>query len=334
MSDFDTEVTVPGSILPADQTSAGVVERRAGRYVSTRMLRIDEQILKMLLQFKYARALHVSGWLGASGSYALKRLRFLRSMGFVERELYPLRVRDWEDQSRVSDRNVSVWRVTQKGRSVLGDGWTVVGEDERYPVMLKASKFTKGMADHSLGVVDLGVQYRRWGCDIATEREVKALEMPQRVEPTVKSPVWCPPVLRTRHAPDLCVVDAAQTRWGVELELSSKYESEYRRIVGAYLSHGLNQVWHVGPDNATVNILPAARAVGLETDEYPYGTGSLFTDADARFRLVRWSAGFSDPKNMSEWPKVWDRLDGGVVPGYVGGADAPLDLSASWRMER
>lgn len=297
------------------------------------MLRIDEQILKMLLQFKYARALHVAGWLGASASYALKRLRFLSNQGYVERELYPLRVRDWERRT-ASDRNVSVWRVTQKGRGVLGDGWPVVGEDDRYPVMLKAAKFTKGMADHSLGVVDLAVQYRRWGCDIASEREVKALEMPQRVEPTVTTPVWCPPILKTRHAPDLCVVDVDENRWGVELELNAKFEADYRRTIDAYLRHGLKQAWHVGPDNAAANILSAAQGSGLDVKPYAYGTGELFTDDDATFRLVRWSAGFSDPKNMSEWPKVWSELDGGVVPAYVQGLPETLDLSESWRMER
>lgn len=287
----------------------------------------------MLLRFKYARTLHVAGWLGASGSYAYERLRMLAAFGFVERDLYAVGLREWPDPgSTIKGRPITVWRVTQKGRDRL-EPWTVPGEPETIPVKLKASHFSKTMGDHSLGVVDLGVLFRRWGFAVATEREYVSLEMPQRAEPAVKSPNWCPRLAGKGHAPDLGVIHPHDgSMWGVELERAVKRENEYRDVIQAYRHHKVGQIWYAASEATATNLRNAAEAVGMTMEATTVRGHPLMVSEDWQCRIMAWRPSFNDPKRRSEWPDVWDALDGGRAPGGFGDVTEQVDLSAQWKM--
>lgn len=319
--------------IPEAMRTAGAVRRRGDRYTYTRVLPVDVEIMRFLLRFKYGRTVQVAGWVGASGSYAYERLRMLDSFGFVERDKYAVGLREWPDQhSAVKGRAITVWRVTQKGRDRL-DPWPVAGEPETLPVLLKASQFSKTMGDHSLGVADLGVMFRRWGFEVATEREYVSLEMPQRVAPAVSDPVWCPHVAGKGHAPDLGVIHPSDgTMWGIELERAVKREHEYRDVISAYQRHGLGQIWYAASGATAANLRNAAASVGYDIQAVTVQGRTLLVSADGRFRLIGWLPSFNDPKRMSEWSDVWTALDGGVPPAGLEGVGAVRDLAASWRM--
>lgn len=320
--------------IPEAMRTAGAVYRRGDRYTMTRVLPVDVEIMQFLLKMKYARPIQVAGWLGASGSYVYTRLRSLQSWGLVEKDVYSAGLRDWPNvDNKIKGRAVTVWRVTTKGRNRL-DPWPVVGEPETHPVKVKASKLSKSLGDHTLGVADLAVLYRRWGFEIATEREFTALEMPQRVAPVVPEHVWCPHSNGRGHAPDLGVVHPDDgSKWGIELERATKRDYEYREVMNLYVEHGLGQVWHSASPATATNLTRAASGIGYPLKRVEVNGQILLMSEDGMIRLTGWWPGFSDPKARSEWPDVWPTLDYGVTPGGFTVAAGLRDLSESWKMQ-
>lgn len=329
----DQEPRITRKPIPQAMRTAGAVRRKGAAYSYTRVLPVDVEIMQFLLRFKYARTVQVAGWVGSSGSYAYQRLRALDDFGFVERDKYAVGLRQWPQQaSDVKGRAITVWRVTQKGRDRL-DPWPVAGEPETVPVLLKADKFSKTMGDHSLGVVDLAVTFRRWGFQVASEREYVSLEMPQRVAPAVSEPVWCPHVAGKGHAPDLGVIHPQDgTMWGVELERAVKRERQYRDVIDAYRKSQIGQVWYAASNGTATNLRNAAESMGFAVRARNVNGRQVLMSEDGQFRLLGWLPGFNDPKKMSDWSRVWDALDAGIAPGGFEGIGGTVDLSESWKM--
>lgn len=322
-----------GRRIPESFRAAGVVRRRGDRMTYTRVLPVDIEAMRFILQVKYARPIQVAGWLGSSGGYAYERLRVLEGFGFLERDKYAVGLRDWPgEHTDIMGRAVTVWRVTQKGRNRL-EPWTVVGESPQVPVLLKASKFAKSMADHSLGVADLAVLYRRWGFEVAFEREFVSLEMPQRAAPAVSSPVWCPHRGGRGHAPDLGVIHPDDgSRWGIELERAIKRESEYRDVIGTYQAAEMGQVWHAQSPATVKNLVAAARNLGITLRPQTINGMTVMLSEDGLTRIVSWRPNYVDPLNRAEWMKVWESLDGGTPPGGFEVSSGPVDLASRWRL--
>ncbi|RLP57300.1 hypothetical protein D9R06_09985 [Kocuria marina subsp. indica] len=334
MTETPPDSAAKNTPIPEALRTAGAVQRRGSRYNMTRVLPVDVELMRFLLKMKYARPIQIAGWLGASGSYVYTRLRSLQAWGLVEKDVYSAGLRSWPPVGgqRVEGRAVTVWRVTTKGRNRL-DPWPVAGEPASVPVKVKASKMSKSLGDHTLGAVDLAVLYRRWGFEVATEREYTALEMPQRVPPVVSSFVWCPHVAGRGHAPDLGVIHPDDgSKWGIELERATKRDTEYRDVMNLYVDHGLGQVWHSGSPATASNLTRAAASIGHPLRRVEVNGQTVFMSEDGMIRLVGWWPGFSDPEARKEWPDVWPALDYGVPPGGFTVAGGRPDLSVSWKM--
>ena len=321
-----------GTALSPELRRAGAVFRNGNRVSFTRALPVDVEIMQFLLRFKYARAIQVAGWLGCSGTTAYRRLTFLKNQGYVESDKYAAYLRPWGDLSAdATGRIVTVWRVKDTGRSTL-DPWQVPGDDLGVCVLPKASRFSKTMADHTLGVVDLGVWYKRYGYEVTSEREVKQVEMPGRAQGVVKSPVWCPKDASALHAPDLGVIDPRRgVKWGVELERALKPEAEYRKVIRAYSNAGMGQVWHVSRKATLKNLINAAGDVGFTMRMAKFNGVQMFSDQESqliRFRL--WQPGFVEPRSRAQFPKMWEWLSGGGDP--LGLGVPQVDVSKSWRI--
>lgn len=336
MTEFPEDVDL-NTKIPDAFRKVGVIGRRKRSsgvtWVRSRILPVDIEIMQFLLRFRYARPLQISGWVGCSLGYAVNRLGFLKSQGFVESDLYPVYLRPWgEPYGRAVAHNESVWRVTTAGRSRM-EPWPVAGEPETHPVIPKALRFSKSLGDHTLGIADLGVLYRRWGFQVATEVEYKMLEAPGRVEGSLK-PSWCVSKgTGSIHAPDLGVIHPDDgSKWGVELERNAKPLKEYQGTLNAYRQANMGCVWFAGSQAVARNISEASRTLGwLAKPIRLSDTVTIIATDDGALRIAPWVPSFIAPKFRSEAPQVWGWLDHGMPPGGFQ-VSTTTDLTQNWRL--
>ena len=284
---------------------------------------LDREILQFLLRFTYARGHHVAGWTGASGYTVQERLAFLSSLGMVDRFQQSLEL---VDENRMVRRTVAtVWEVTAKGAAAAG-AWVVPGTGDLITT-LPAPRSSRLMANHIVGVADLAVWYRRFGFDVAAEREILSLERPSRLTPDREVySFWSVPVPGRVgiHPPDLGAVAHDQTMWAVELERATKSVSDYTEVIGAYQQAGMGQVWHVLSNATATRIAKACQRLGIRATPTPAGAN---VSEDGLFRLQGWLPGRMGLSGPATWKKQWP----GSAPAGLSVPREKPDLSSSWR---
>lgn len=329
--------------IPESFKMTGAVRRRGeGGYYYRRIRPMDIEAMRFILTFKYANVAQIAGWLGCSKGTAANSMTFLVGQNLVDKiKGTPVLFKVGEPDTKPKHVVQTLYRVTSKGRSML-EPWVPAGTDGVSVIMpdrVSVRPHSPTMVDHSLGVVDLAIIYRRWGCSIIGEREIAKIEPSTGVERGA-TPTWSPPALvgKGRHQPDFGVVlpDAMSgARFAVELERSVKSQQEYRNIVQAYMDFGLPVLWYVGVGAARRNLVNAYRTLGVELTKYDMGAYEFASSADGTVRVFSWVPGFTVPNNgelaKDNLRKYWALYDKGVEPGGFRGL-VQVDPSVSWRV--
>lgn len=312
---------------------------RGGKPRFVHVLPLDIEIMRLILAAKYVRSVHASGWTGASISYVNARIRFLKDMGFIEPMIVSA---NFPDQvgggGKWRPSTVRVWRLTAKGFGLL-EPWQVVGAPVGYVSLPAVAKPRNTLGNHTLAALDAAVVFRRWGFEVAFEREYKAVEVRASVKgggAAVLEPVWCTPgPAGGLHAPDLGVVHPDGSRWRVELELTSKqFVSDYVGSVRSMFEAGDGQVWLAGSEQVVRNVGSACAQLGLPLREFDMGPGvpPVFADDSFRVRVQRFRGGFAPPSRVKWVPELWDSLVSlGVPGGFAGVSQVGVEgLRRSW----
>lgn len=337
------------SVFDGDSTSVSeeassdvlqVIE--SGKKYFSRIVPYDMEVLRLMLSAKYVRPVHLVGFLGGTIQYAYKRLKILVELGYAKKVYVAYSSpKNVGEPKPWPNHTASVYMATEKGKRGVGY-WHVVGEPSGVVCSPPAGRFSTIHSQHSLSVVDVACVLRRYGAQIAFEREYKSIEITvgkPKHEAEMAPAIWCPPTRTgSRHSPDLGVIlpGDSNIRFGVEVELNTKPVADYINVIRSYLEHSLNQVWLCGSENIMNNLAKACQQLGVETQTYRKAPGEppIVFSKDGSIRFQRFRGGFRQPNKLSEVPALWEQLTNLGIPGEFPGFE-PIDpdtLTDSWRI--
>lgn len=288
---------------------------------------LDVEILRFLTRFGMARPHHVVAWTGASPHTIRRRLKDLGDRGAIRSFKVTAGLRGAD--GRVRETVCSVHATTVAGTRYIGE-WQVPGYDR--PVTLPVPRHSRMLAMHTLGVTDLAAWYRIAGFAIASEREIRSVELESKIAPDRPTRrFWCVqlPGRVGVHPPDLGAVDVAGQAWAVELERSCKTVQEYFAIIAAYRAAGMGQVWHIETQATARRVMDACARLGVT---WRQEGGVSVSDGDGLIRLQGWVPGRAALCGPEAWQtrKLFPRSSPASIPG----PDVRPDLSAAWRRGR
>lgn len=261
---------------------------------------VDTEILRFLMRVKYARTSQIAGWVGCTVWWASQRLAKLQKQELILPQRVTPQLRNAE--GRIVPAQSSVWVCTGRGATAAGE-WAVPSVPSS--VRLTTGRWSPGLVDHTLGVTDLMIRFRRTGWSVVAEREITRLERPG----TGKTPAgqwWCVQADGKLHVPDFGLVDprslpggvggfgavtveGGPDRWVGELERRKQTVPEYRSLVAAMETAGLGQVWFMRTRTAATNMDAACKHLGIELS--PGADGITWVSANGRVRVSPWRPG-------------------------------------------
>lgn len=299
--------------------------REKGRVRARSVNALDIELVRFLVRFKFARGYQLAAWTGASPWTVSNRLQFLGKAGLIDR--WTATASLVGKDHKVRRTTVSVMSATPKGARMV-EGWVVPGTGGQV-VAMKPGKASPALADHTLGVSDLAAWYRMVGFGVAAEREIISLERANKLpdQPERELGVyWTVPKGGVHnHVPDMGVVHPDGSMWGVELELAVKPIQDYVATVGAYLSAGMGQVWHVRSQATGRRLMEACRRHAVQWAE-DRGDGASVS-RDGMVRLQGWRPGRSGLGAAGTWKGQLP-----VVPPARFDVPTPWpDPSVTWR---